>query len=214
MLTPLQASIEYMRYLEQCLSDLKSAHAQRPRAPSKSPTAGLTSNPPTTHPSTVATSRDVSTDPPDDHIMPDIQPTNQPHQRQNIPSISPALLASAGAHSTHTSPLHRPESSSSIFVPHPPSTFSTAMPSPSFERHGSRVEHGGQSGSFALTSPAIPPMQEDQEATAALLMLNTDRRSWSEKGGTSSVTGAHGPEKTQTGSSSGRGMSVKDLLSG
>lgn len=46
-----------------------------------------------------------------------------------------------------------------------------------------------------LTSPALLPQCElDQEATAALLMLNTDRRG------------------TQ-GSSSGRGMSVRDLLS-
>ncbi len=47
----------------------------------------------------------------------------------------------------------------------------------------------------ALTSPALGPQRDmDQEATAALLMLNTDRR------------GTHG-------SISGRGMSVKDLLS-
>jgi hypothetical protein len=50
----------------------------------------------------------------------------------------------------------------------------------------------------ALTSPALMPLREsgerdlDQEATAALLMLNTDRR------------GIPG---------SGRGMSVRDLLS-
>jgi hypothetical protein len=57
-------------------------------------------------------------------------------------------------------------------------------------------------------------MMEDQEATAALLMLNTDRRSWAERGG-----GNGGERKTgegrsvETGKSSGRGMSVKDLLS-
>lgn len=50
-----------------------------------------------------------------------------------------------------------------------------------------------------LTSPALGPMRDrdlDQEATAALLMLNTDRR------GTTSHS-----------SIGGRGMSVKDLLS-
>jgi hypothetical protein len=47
---------------------------------------------------------------------------------------------------------------------------------------------------FSLTSPMLAPQadREDHEATEALLMLNTDRRSWN---------GA-------------RGMSVKDLLSG
>ena len=45
-----------------------------------------------------------------------------------------------------------------------------------------------------LTSPALLPQRDmDQEATAALLMLNTERRG--------------------TNGSSGRGMSVKDLLS-
>jgi hypothetical protein len=45
----------------------------------------------------------------------------------------------------------------------------------------------------SLTSPALGPQpdREDHEATEALLMLNTDRRTWS-----------------------GRGMSVRDLLSG
>jgi hypothetical protein len=54
---------------------------------------------------------------------------------------------------------------------------------------------------FALTSPALRPIddgakegereREDHEATAALLMLNSDRRSWT-----------------------GRALGVKDLLSG
>lgn len=48
----------------------------------------------------------------------------------------------------------------------------------------------------ALTSPALLPQRDlDQEATAALLMLNTDRR-----GTHSSISGRGG-------------MSVKDLLS-
>jgi hypothetical protein len=58
-----------------------------------------------------------------------------------------------------------------------------------------------------LTSPAISPTQmpEDHEATAALLMLNTDRRSWS---------GEAKPkvQRTDAGSNGGRGMSVRDLL--
>lgn len=56
-----------------------------------------------------------------------------------------------------------------------------------------------------LTSPALGPLRErdlDQEATAALLMLNSDRR------------GTVGTAVDRGGSNaSGRGMSVRDLLS-
>lgn len=55
-----------------------------------------------------------------------------------------------------------------------------------------------------LTSPALGPLRErdlDQEATAALLMLNSDRRGTV---GTGADRGSNG---------SGRGMSVRDLLS-
>lgn len=59
----------------------------------------------------------------------------------------------------------------------------------------------------ALTSPALGPLREerdlDHEATAALLMLNSDRRGLGGSGGNGSgIT-----------SNSGRGMSVRDLLS-
>ena len=68
----------------------------------------------------------------------------------------------------------------------------STLPSPAFgPQHG----HRGSRSQFSLsasTSPTIMPSREqDQEATAALLMLNKDRRN--PKGG--------------------RGMSVRDLLS-
>lgn len=58
-----------------------------------------------------------------------------------------------------------------------------------------------------LTSPALGPMRErdlDHEATAALLMLNSDRR------GTVGTMAGRGESSA---SASGRGMSVRDLLS-
>jgi hypothetical protein len=63
---------------------------------------------------------------------------------------------------------------------------------------------GKAPASFALTSPALGPQtdREDHEATEALLMLNTDRRSWAEA------------SKGAKGEGPNRGMSVKDLLSG
>ncbi|TID21511.1 HLH multi-domain protein [Venturia nashicola] len=200
----LQASIEYMSYLEKCLADLKSAHSHcqptayqhRQQAPfratpySDAPTAG----------SALAEQLDEDEEMEEACSPHSMRPrgsttasiTNYSHQ----PSISPAILPSS-----HTSPLittnHR--SSYSYY-----SANSSAVTSPAFEP---QAKAGGPNYStFSLTSPALAPQdrasgsvkgleQVDQEATAALLMLNTDRRSWS-------------------GPSGARGMSVKDLLSG
>jgi hypothetical protein len=112
------------------------------------------------------------------------------HSRSQQPSISPALLAqdSKMRHDSHSSQStdHRHYSYSV-----------SASTSPAF---GPQLHHYAQGPHSAapstLTSPALAPQRDlDQEATAALLMLNqTDRR------GTN-------------GSSAGRGMSVRELLS-
>lgn len=196
-----------MRYLEQCLGDLKSAHShcqtldstahqQRQRAPfratpySDAPTAGSAIGEDSDEDEEMEEAPSPHSMRPRSSIAPGS--TTYPHQ----PSISPAILPSS-----HTSPMittnHRP--SYSYY-----SANSSALPSPAFEP---QTQAGGPSySSFLLTSPALGPQeggpanvkaleQSDQEATAALLMLNTDRRSWS-------------------GSKGVRGMSVKDLLSG
>lgn len=59
-----------------------------------------------------------------------------------------------------------------------------------------------------LTSPALGPLREndvDQEATAALLMLNSDRRG--------TLGHVRGRNNSATASGPGRGLSVRDLLS-
>ena len=98
------------------------------------------------------------------------------------PSVSPAILPQD---------RHNSYSSSSNSNDHRHYSFSSTT-SPAL------VPDQGRGGHFvgsALTSPALQPQRDrdlDQEATAALMMLNTDRR----------------------GTNSGaRGMSVKDLLS-
>jgi hypothetical protein len=53
-------------------------------------------------------------------------------------------------------------------------------------------------------------LELDQEATAALLMLNSDRRQWRGVG----VAKAAGDDSNSRRSSGGGGMSVRDLLSG
>jgi hypothetical protein len=230
-----KASIEYMRYLEQCVSDLKTANSRR-----DSPSSATSELPP---PPVRRTLDDDDEDEDQDEDMEDaVSPTyvEQPpaKSRYTFAQASPAIYASdrsAYTHSTTTSPAIMPHDRNGHYSanpspalrpsdPHhyslgPASVRSTVTspsihPSPAFSAHTPSATHfsnpfhngppstgpvaapGSSHGSvhFALTSPALKPQadREDQEATEALLMLNTDRRSWS---------GA-------------RGMSVKDLLSG
>jgi hypothetical protein len=60
----------------------------------------------------------------------------------------------------------------------------------------------------ATTAATRSELELDQEATAALLMLNTDRRQWRGSG----VAKAAGNDSSSRRSSGG--MSVRDLLSG
>ncbi|KAF1837586.1 hypothetical protein BDW02DRAFT_491142 [Decorospora gaudefroyi] len=232
----LQASIEYMRYLEQCLSDLKTAHDSR-RASPLSATSHLPPPP-------VRRMRDDDEDDQDqdededmaDAVSPTYVEEAAPRSKYHVANASPAIYPSDRSvytHSTTTSPAIMPHDSHYSADPSPqlhpsdphhyslaPSSVRSTMtspsihPSPAFSAHTPTAFHFNNpfhagppstgpvptpgsshgSASFALTSPALKPQadREDQEATEALMMLNTDRRSWS---------GA-------------RGMSVKDLLSG
>jgi hypothetical protein len=181
----LQASIQYMRYLEKCLADLKSVHEQCPRQGAK------------TAPSTRTPSEDQD------------QPQSLPPLRQavpanRLPSVSPALAPSTRPSSAHTSPRHAPLSGSYHGTP-----LLAGLPSPALApTAAARQRPLPAAGSFSLlaspteASPPEPQMPEDREATAALLMLNTDRRSWSERRGGAGADLARG-----------RGMSVRELLS-
>ena len=107
--------------------------------------------------------------------------TPVPHSTR--PSISPAIMPQDSRnHEDPSSPLAADNRHYSFINS---STTSPALGASSYE-----YAYGISTGS-ALTSPALQPQREmDHEASAALLMLNSDRRG----------TGA-------------RGMSVKDLLS-
>ncbi|KAF2031950.1 hypothetical protein EK21DRAFT_61854 [Setomelanomma holmii] len=233
----LQASIEYMRYLEQCVADLKNAHQSR----RDSPSSVVSELPP---PPLRAAHADDNEDAEDDEDedMEDATSPTQVESTMNRPSnqyanASPAIQPSdrsVYSHSTTTSPAIMPRDQgrysanpSPPLRPSDPHHYSLASsfvrstvtspsihPSPAFSAHTPSATHfsnpfrnGPPStgpiaapcsshsvATFSLTSPALGPVadREDAEATEALLMLNTDRRSWS---------GA-------------RGISVKDLLSG
>jgi len=60
------------------------------------------------------------------------------------------------------------------------------------------------------TAAARSELELDQEATAALLMLNSDRRQWRGVGATKAAEDNNNSRR----SSGGGGMSVRDLLSG
>ncbi|KAK1757452.1 transcriptional regulator form adherence 6 [Echria macrotheca] len=186
----LQASIEYVRYLEDCIAKLKE-HAPQAAArladPSL-PSPGEPYKPDRTFAFAAepAHSPDVEMTSPSSHEPSPTLTPNGNQRFQNQPSVSPALLAQDARH-------HRDSYSSAASTDYRHASFSTsATTSPAFgpQTHGYAQSVHSAAGS-TLTSPALPPQRDlDQEATAALLMLNqTDRRG------------------------SVRGMSVRDLLS-
>ncbi|KAK5013033.1 hypothetical protein BJ546DRAFT_98404 [Cryomyces antarcticus] len=250
----LQASIEYLRYLEQCVADLK-ANNQTPRASSTPLLRSQPTNQGAIQPSQSASAEmheDDNDNSSNDEDMSDVEPTpattpasDPPRPAQQIqrntswtsfpqqqhpiprnhsltslhrtsttsstPTASPSLNPSPYVRSTQTSPSFGPQTSQ------------PSQPYPSYT---------SQFSTFSLTSPALLPQPDslrpeaekekyrtkgaeealamDQEATAALLMLNTDRRSWgSGEGGGGSASGS-----ASAGASGVRGMSVRDLLSG
>lgn len=222
-----------MRYLEQCVSDLKASHRSRKDSPT--PTSLKQPPPP------LASRNDPDDDDDDeedeDEDMEDaVSPTHvvnaESKSSYHFSNASPAIYPSdRSVHSTTTSPNiypsdahqysataspaihpsdpHHYSIASSIrstvtspsiqaspaFGGHTPSQSQFQNPFPNAPSHKGTISGSG-GANFALTSPALGPQadREDHEATEALLMLNTDRRSWSE--------------------ATKRGMSVKDLLSG
>ncbi|MCJ1407006.1 hypothetical protein MMC19_001076 [Ptychographa xylographoides] len=217
----LQASIDYLRYLEQCVSDLKTANNNLPTsAPyqSQAPTPRAMSS---TTPS-IADEDDNEDDNEDDRDLEMQDSVLANPSPALVPSRSRDSLYSQHSHgfphdnhassSTTTSPAILP--SGSWPLTHNSShTSISSLPSPadssrSYHQGYHEVcrgvyNHRSTEGYNHSTdgSPAILPqnMQEaDQEATAALLMLNMDRR--------------HDGTRSRT-STGGRAMSVQDLLS-
>ncbi|KAK8019396.1 helix-loop-helix DNA-binding domain-containing protein [Apiospora arundinis] len=179
----LQASIDYVRYLEECVAKLKSQNESHSMAPT---------------PTEFALPPPVSRNIYQEDELGDVEMTGseapsptctQSISRSQRPSESPALVAEDAR--------HRHNSYSSASTDHRHYSYSASThASPAFGPQQYSYNRGAISASNStLTSPVLPPLRDmDQEASAALLMLNTDRR------GTS-------------GSGSGRGMSVRDLLS-
>ncbi|KAL8693389.1 MAG: hypothetical protein Q9218_001781 [Villophora microphyllina] len=186
----LQASIDYLRYLEQCITELTAANGARS-------CTNLQSSPPTvqqfTPPERQAHEEQEDEDEDDEDTDvemtgPELPPLQTSYQEQVSPFTTP--------HSTTVSPA-----TGSLVCQKLVSHISSlsGLPSPAFAPQTSAgLGYSRQYTQSASTSPTLIPnmsKEADEEATAALLMLNKDRRN------------------TSGSSSSGRGMSVKDLLS-
>ncbi|KAI0177136.1 hypothetical protein BJ166DRAFT_15702 [Pestalotiopsis sp. NC0098] len=185
----LQASIEYVRYLEDCVKQLKEQRDPHSSAPT--PTEFVL--PPSSGQDMYDAEEQQADDGSGDVEMAGsdaASPTYTDYtSRSQRPSESPALLAQDARN------RHGSYSSVSTDHRHYSYSASSAM-SPSFGPQSWNYARTVPSASNStLTSPALLPQRDlDQEATAALLMLNSDRRG-------------------MTNPSPARGMSVKDLLS-
>ncbi|RYO77146.1 hypothetical protein DL766_007915 [Monosporascus sp. MC13-8B] len=203
----LQASIDYVRYLEDCISKLKSRRDAE--TPTATPAKFRPFVPDTEElPEPEGGDGDGDGEEPEDVEMtgseapsPTFTATTHPHSKQ--PSVSPALLPQDATRERQHS--YSPASTTMDQRRYGYSSTTPSVTSPHCWPRG----YGGYAGSTAsashstLTSPALAPQLEDHEATAALLMLNTDRRGLIGGGG-----GGGGG-----GSGPARGMSVRDLLS-
>lgn len=189
-----QASIEYIRYLEDCVGKLKAQQEEdsaRTESGRQTPTGrdrlpSIREFHPTFH-------GDSGSPLEDDIEMEDSDAVTSPMMAPNsdraahLPSVSPALPPREGRHRQH--------SYSSVSTDRRYSYSVSAGTSPAFGPQVFNMHSYGRGDASAptsaLTSPALNPQSElDQEAMAALMMLNNDRRD-----------------------SKGRGLSVRDLLS-
>ncbi|RAL10415.1 basic helix-loop-helix domain-containing protein [Aspergillus homomorphus CBS 101889] len=198
----LQASIDYVNYLEQCILDLKTAGGRPARQTPSMPPA------PPSPTSPVALGEESGS--------------------TSSASVSPALLPTDASTSNATSPIFPPTAQTPAPYGSLPdfrcsfAAYPVPEPVPS-ARETSRSARTSWAASSTSTSPFLPPQNAraspadvDHEASAALLMLNRDCR-----GSVGSVHDAHVPpvplarrEDPSAGQDPQRklGMSVKDLL--
>jgi len=225
----LQASIDYLRYLEQCVTDLKAGRRAMP------PPSASTSRSQSVHPDT-PTARYASEEE-EDEEMADTCDENKlpPVTSRSSTFASPPFTATNYDYgelrrpSTFDLPSPRGNpryqyagqpAGQSAYTRYPPSTYSVATP-PTMSNHASPMMLPHLNGHASnYSSPMILPQPAtvlDHEASAALLMLNaSDRRMTLESDKRPSMAEAPAPrpvtQPTASSKSGNRGMSVKDLL--
>ncbi|KAI1079558.1 hypothetical protein F5B20DRAFT_581339 [Whalleya microplaca] len=191
----LQASIEYVRYLEDCITQLKSQRSDQSSAPTPKQFSLPSSNDKSLFGAEDEEEEEEDDD--DEEDQEDVKMTNtdaaspafeQNTSRSTQPPASPTLVTqdAQGRHcsysSASTDPRHYSYSA-------PSNTASPAFGPQAYTYPTTTASYS------AVVSPALTPQQGlDEEASAALLLLNVDRR----------ARGSNGQ---------GRGMSVQELLS-
>ncbi|KAJ0121510.1 helix-loop-helix DNA-binding domain-containing protein [Diaporthe amygdali] len=222
----LQASIEYVRYLQDCVEKLKS---QRELPSQTAPEMEGIRTPSGREP--YDPDYEYRQAYPGEQHSPDVEMTGSDDAPSPTFTTRPSSATTSASHQHSASPALVPQDpsmgrhdsyvslSAAAVEHHRHYSYSSATTSPAF---GPQVGGYGAAGyapsnhsaaGSTLTSPALGPMRErdlDQEAMAALLMLNNDRR-----GTVSSTNGGSNAAASSgaSGSGSGRGMSVRDLLS-
>lgn len=223
-----QASIDYLRYLERCITDLKtSSSAEAPAPPGRRPTEiggddddedeemlESPALPPTgqSTPSAYDHSRNSSINP---------HPNTLPalHNLPSLSHITTASSSSTAAQSPSLFPIdsasrHRFSVSSAASTNYSPFIApgsNSAAASPLFTPSSGNLQGmNAEVQRFSLTSPSLKPQdngareRSDREAMAALLMLNSDRRAnsgWRDANGSGS-----GGETPREGQNQARGQ--------
>ncbi|KJZ72616.1 hypothetical protein HIM_07975 [Hirsutella minnesotensis 3608] len=179
----LQASIDYVRYLEDCVAKLKAQHKES-RVYGDSvhdPLPSIRKFHPEVHEEPSIVEAEIT-----DSETP--SPAAESHDYRRRTSISPSLRAQA---TTHHQQTHIFSSSESALHSYSLSAGTSPVIGP--QQSGRNMLSSSDLSASTLTSPMLNPQRDsDQEASAALLMLNKDRRDINTRG---------------------RGLSVRDLLS-
>jgi len=204
-----QASIEYINYLEQCIADLKTAAARNTNKPPMPPAPPSPTSP---------------------DVLPAAEESGDSAQSS---TASPELLPNHAHDNSRTSPSFSPRGRQ--YPSRPSLEFNTTiLPSPALGPSRSPDVSGREqqftwttSTASASTSPAILPQRNsisscnadtelDHEASAALLMLNMDRRGTIDSSMDVPVSAARPPADHGSDYSQDKqrkmGMSVRDLL--
>ncbi|CRG84944.1 hypothetical protein PISL3812_02111 [Talaromyces islandicus] len=214
----LQASIDYMNYLEECITELKSASSGKNttntpimRAPPgpPSPTSPELVMPERADEESFSASSSASSVAASPALSPHTGPTHHHHQFQSIDSSSsssyyPILPSPALGPVQH--PNNNINNNNTWRTPSQP--LASATPSPAIlpqQHHRYSVSSSTSTSGAALENDS----SIDHEASAALLMLNMDRRSGpaAEESAQRSSLAAEATARQRK-----MGMSVRDLL--
>ncbi|KAI0802824.1 hypothetical protein GGR55DRAFT_407907 [Xylaria sp. FL0064] len=200
----LQASIEYVRYLEDCIMKLKAQHGQESMTAATTPAEFRPAQRDEEGDWNAKPATDVDEDGPEDIEMTDsetpspaftpvVGPRTTTSTRSSYSSISPVPQRHLSSASSAEYQLYSSSSNNNTNNTHT-HNHNHSVASAGTSPHQYPYPATSSTSHSALTSPALRPQLEiDHEVSAALLMLGAGR--------------------TNAGPGPARGMSVRDLLS-